>query len=394
MNDRADAAAGAAGGGVRDRLRARLLELCATPSPSLSEAAVVALVRRDLERLGLTVREDDAGERLGGDSGNLIAELAGGRPERVVLNAHLDTVPLVPGAPLAPFVEGDMIRTDGTQILGADDKAGVAVVLGILHALASTPLERRPTVVAVFTVAEERGLLGAHALDVAALRADVGFAFDGEVPVGEVITGAVYKESLRIVVRGRRAHAALEPEKGVHAIAAAAAVVAGFPLGRDGDRVANLGRISGGGASNVVPDEVVLEGEARAFDADDLEGLLAAIRATAARAVDAFGASVRVDRERLYDGYDVPADAAALLWLRAAAPRHGLRLTTVRSIGGSDTNVFNGKGLQTVNVGLGMHGIHSVDEWIDVGDLARVVGWVVGALVEQPGGGAGAVVAP
>jgi tripeptide aminopeptidase len=364
------------------RLRDRLVALCAVASPSLAEAAVASAVRAELEGWGLAVREDGAGAALGGDSGNLIAELPGGRPERVVLNAHLDTVPPVPGVPLAPVVEGHVVRTDGRQILGADDKAGVAVVLELLRALRDAPFERRPTVLATFTVAEERGLRGAHELDVAALRADLGFVFDGEVAVGEVIAAAVYKEALTLTVRGRRAHAALEPEKGVHAIAAAAEVVRAFPLGLQPDgAVANLGAIRGGGASNVVPDEVVLEGEARAFERPRLDELLREIGLGAAAAVAPLGARVELAHLRLYDGYDVPDDAPAFARLRTAAPAHGLQVVKVRSIGGSDTNVFNQKGLPTVNVGLGMHEIHSVDEWIDVRDLARVVAWVRDALL-------------
>jgi tripeptide aminopeptidase len=380
--DPTDAAVPEHASGLRARLRRRLIELCATPSPSLAERRVAARVRAELEGWGLEVREDDAAAVIGGEAGNLIAELPGGRPERVVLNAHLDTVPLLPGEPLAPVVEGDVVRTSGRQILGADDKAGVAIVLELVDALQATPFEARPTLVAVFTVAEEVGLRGAHALDVAGLRADLGFVFDGEVPVGEVIAAAVYKEAVTITVRGRRAHAALEPEKGVHAIAAAAEVVRGFPLGaQPGGAVANLGRVAGGGASNVVPDEVVLEGEARAFTPERLEELLREIRLSAAAAVAPLGASAEVAHRRLYDGYDVSEDATPFAWLRAAASAHGIEVAKVRSIGGSDTNVFNQQGLPTVNVGVGMHDIHSVDEWIDVGDLARVAAWLRDALL-------------
>ncbi len=366
---------------LKARLRDRFVALCAVPSPSLAEGAVAALVRAELEGWGLEVVEDGAAAVIGGRCGNLVAELAGGRPERIVLNAHLDTVPPVPGVPLAPIVDGDVVSSDGRQILGADDKAGVAVVLELLRALRERPFERRPTVVVVLTVAEEVGLRGAHALDVAGLRGDFGFAFDGEVPVGEVIGAAVFKEALTITVRGRRAHAALEPAKGVHAIAAAAEVVRAFPLGAQPDgAVANLGSVRGGGASNVIPDEVVLEGEARAFRRDRLEALLGEIGASAAAAVARIEATVEVVHRRLYDGYDVPDDALPFAWLRAAAPAHGIEVVKVRSIGGSDTNVFNQRGLPTVNVGVGMHEIHSVDEWIDVGDLARVVAWVGDAL--------------
>jgi di/tripeptidase len=202
----------------------------------------------------------------------------------VVLNAHLDTVPPVPGVPLAPVVAGHVVRTDGRQILGADDKAGVAVVLELLRALRDAPFERRPTVLATFTVAEERGL--------------------------------------------RR------PPRWCAASRSACSRAAPSPTS-----------------------------------------------ARSAAAVAPLGARVEVAHRRLYDGYDVPHDAPALARLRAAAPAHGIEVAVVRSIGGSDTNVFNVRGLPTVNVGLGMHAIHSVDEWIDVRDLARVVAWVRDALL-------------
>jgi len=373
---------------LRARLRDDLLTLCAIPSPSGAERAVVDHVASALRAMGADVREDDAGPRLGGDAGNLVAELPGGRPERVLLNAHVDTVPLVAGVPLEPVAEaaddsageGVIVRCRDRQVLGSDDKAGVAIVLELMRRAAATPVGDRPTLLAVLTVGEERGLLGAHHLDVVALRADLGFVFDGEVGIGEVIGAAVFKQALTLRVLGRRAHAALEPERGVHALLAAAAVVQTFPLGRDGDVVANLGRVEGGGASNVVPDEVLLTGEARAFDERALELLLERIERVAREAVAPLGASVEVASERLYDGYDLGHAAAPFAWLRAAAPVHGIELGTVRSIGGSDANVFNQRGVPTVNVGIGMHDIHSVDEWIDVRDLARACAWVGDAL--------------
>ena len=374
-------------GSVAD-LRERLVALCSVPSVSLGERALVDVLWSELETLGATVREDGAADVLGGDAGNLIAELPGGGPERVMLNAHVDTVPLVAGVPLEPIAvpaddsggERVIVRCRERQVLGADDKAGVAIVMALMQRAAAAPFERRPTLLAVFTVGEERGLKGAHALDVAGLRADLGFVFDGEVAVGEVIAAAVAKAALTLRVRGRRAHAALEPERGVHAIAAAAAVVQAFPLGRDGETVANLGRIEGGGASNVVPDEVVLHGEARAFDDAALTALLERIEARAAAAAAACGATCTLTSERLYDAYDLDESATPFDWLRRAAAEHAIEVTKVRSIGGSDTNVFNQKGLATVNVGIAMHDIHSVDEWIDVRDLVRVTDWLSDAI--------------
>lgn len=359
----------------------RLVDLCATPSPSRDERAVADKLRGELEALGLTVREDDAGTSTGGNAGNLIAELTGGLPGRVVLAAHMDTVPLAQGELLAPLVDGTTLRTTGKQILGADDKAGVSVVLELVARAAATPFAARPTLVAVITVCEELGLLGAKHLDVAALRADYGYSFDGEVPVGELITSAVFKEDVTFTVAGRAAHAALEPERGVHAIKAAAAVVAAIPLGRVADdQVLNIGAIEGGGSTNVIPARVVMRGEFRSFSAERLEELATRVVALAEAAAAEHGARLSVERKRLYAGYALPDDSLPVMRLVEAAEANGVEVRTVASIGGSDTSIFNQKGLPTVNVGVNMHEIHSVNEWIDVADLARVVAWVGAAL--------------
>ncbi len=362
-------------------MQERLVDLCRVPSPSRSERRMADRLREEFEALGMVVSEDDAGTSTGGDAGNLVAELGGGLSGRIVLAAHMDTVPLVPGVPLAPEVEGSVVRSGGQQVLGADDKAGVSVVLELLERAAKTPFGKRPTLVAVITVCEELGLLGAKHLDVAALRADYAYSFDGEVAVGELITSAVFKDDVTMSVIGRAAHAALEPERGVHAIKAAAAVVEAIPLGRVADdQVLNIGAIAGGGPTNVVPALVTLRAEFRAFSVERMEELAARVTALAEAAAERHGALVEVERRRLYDGYAIADDAPPIRRLAASAEGLGVRLRTVASIGGSDTSILNQKGLSTVNVGIGMHEIHSVNEWIDAQDLALVVEWVGAAL--------------
>lgn len=360
----------------------RLVQLCSIASPSRAERQVADRLRRLFEELGAIVREDDAAGALGGNAGNLIAELPGDMPERIVLAAHMDTVPLVPGRPLEPVVEGTVVRSSGRQILGADDKAGVVVVLGLMERAARLPINQRPTLIAVMTVCEEVGLKGARHLDVGALQADYAYSFDGEVPVGELITAAVFKEDITLTVAGRAAHAALEPDQGVHAILAAARVMNAIPLGRVADdQVTNIGAITGGGATNVVPAEVILRGEARAFTEGRLEELIATIERRAQAAAMDVGASVTLESERLYAGYSIAADAIPIARLADAAPGVGISMRLVSSIGGSDTSILNQKGLPTVNVGVGMNAIHSVDEWIDVAGLVRVIDWVGSAVL-------------
>ena len=373
---------------LQQRLQNTLVELCSIPSPTFHERKVADYIRTTLEARGLTVREDEAGKVLGGDTGNLICELPGDLPARIVLVSHMDTVPPVSGIPLQPIVDGDRIHTAGRQILGADNKAGVSVALELLSGLQAFPPSERPTIIAVFTIAEERGLLGARQLDVASLKADVAYVLDGEVPVGEIIATAPYKEAIKITVPGRRAHAALEPERGIHAIAVAARIITSFPLGRlTKTSVTNLGMIEGGTATNVIPDEVTLHGELRSFTADELEALAARVSSELDAESHRSGVEIRMERTRLYDGYDVPLDAQSLRRLQTAAQQHDdIRFQRVASIGGSDTNILMGKGLEAVDVGLGMHEIHSKDEWILTSDLERVTAWLLSALLvaEKP----------
>lgn len=368
---------------LQERLTETLLALCRIPSPTFHEREVATFIRTYLEARGLQVREDGAAKALGGNSGNLICEVPGALPGRIALVAHMDTVPLVPGAPVAPLVDGDRVHTGGKQILGADDKAGVSVALELVNGLCLIPPAERPTVLAVFTVAEEQGLLGARELDVTALAADYAYVLDGEVPVGEVIATAPYKEAITITVKGRRAHAALEPERGVHAMAAAARVIAAFPLGRlSATAVTNLGTIAGGVATNVIPDEVTIRGELRSFSDGELETLVE--RIARGHAAEAARSNVMIEmvRTRLYDGYDISLEAPSLVRLRQAAEgRSDLVFKKVASMGGSDTNILVGKGLEAVDVGLGMHEIHSQDEWILVSDLVRVTDWLLAAVL-------------
>ena len=381
QSDAQPASASASDQALTARLRDRLVTLCKVASPTRNERQIADLLTAEFKALGATVTEDDAGAAVSGNAGNLIAELAGELPGRIVLTAHMDTVPLTPGQPLEPVVEGSIVRASGKQILGADDKAGVTIVLELMQRAAALPASKRPSLIAVITVCEELGLKGARHLDVAALDADYAYSFDGEVPVGELITSAVFKEDLTIHVTGRAAHAALEPERGVHAILAAARVVDSFPMGRVAtDQVANIGFVQGGGPTNVVTAEVTLRGEARAFSEERLAELLATISTRAETAAATLGATVRVESERLYDGYRIEDDATPVARLNAAAEPLALHVTSVASIGGSDTSILNQKGLPTVNVGVGMNDIHSVNEWIDASGLARVVKWVGAAL--------------
>jgi tripeptide aminopeptidase len=341
------------------------LELAAIPSPSGSEEAVAEHARAYLRDLGVLAETDEAG--------NLLARVpatGAGEGTAVFLCAHLDTVP--PAGPIEPVVEDGVVRNAAGTILGADDKAAVAVMLEAVRLLLA---EGRPHagVELLFTTREETGLQGACAFDTTRLQARAGLVYDYAGPVGEIVVAAPSARTVDAVFTGRPAHAGINPEDGASAIAAAARAVSDLRLGRlDGETTANVGTIAGGSARNVVPSSCRLAAEARSRDGF----------AFAAAVCDC---EVETEVRDQYRGYRIGAADPALALARTALERCGIEPVEVEVGGGSDVNVFVERGLSCVNVANGMANIHSADEHIAVADLETMVG-VTLAFVEAARG--------
>jgi tripeptide aminopeptidase len=351
-----------------DRVRDTLLELVQIDSLSKREGRIAARLADELRGLDAEVEFDDAGTRVGGEVGNLIAHVAGTTDAPpLLLCAHMDTVE--PGVGVKPVVEGDVIRTDGTTVLGGDDKSGVAIVLECLRACRERGL-RHPPLEIVFTICEEIGLLGARHLDVAKVRARRGLVFDSDA-VGVVFTRAPGSNHVEVVVHGRAAHAGMAPEQGVSAIQVAAHAIASMRLGRiDAETTANLGVVHGGRAVNIVPDEVTIRGEARSHDAAKLDAQCAHMRACFEEAAARFpGARADVRIETSYAAMAVPDDAPIMRLVRAAAARVGRTIESAGMGGGCDANILNHRGFEVVNLGTGMREIHTTKEWLKVSDM-------------------------
>jgi tripeptide aminopeptidase len=287
----------------------------------------------------------------------------------------MDTV--APGEGVKPVVEGDVIRTDGTTVLGGDDKSGIAIICEVLRVLRERRIPHGP-IDAVFTICEEKGLLGARHLETERLRARMGVVLDSDAP-GFLFTRAPGANLIRVRVHGLEAHAGMAPERGLSAIRIAAEAIAAMRLGRiDDETTANLGVVQGGTAVNVVPNLVEIRGEARSHDEQRLAAQTEHMRrcfeeAAGRHSVTAGGettrARVEFDVERQYDSMNVP-DAAPIVQLvvRAGASlRHAVTVTGMG--GGCDANILNRRGFEVANLGTGMREIHTVKEWLDVGDM-------------------------
>ncbi|MFL5959463.1 MAG: M20/M25/M40 family metallo-hydrolase [Gaiellaceae bacterium] len=348
------------------------LELVSLPTPSGEERAAADVVLRYLRELGLEPDEDAFG--------NVYARVeptADGTP--LFFCAHLDTVP--PSGELRPVVEDELIRNAGGTILGGDNKAAVVQMLeGVRRVL----VENVPQagIELLFTRQEEVGLLGAAAFDHTRLRARLGFVYDQEGSIGEIILGAPSAQGLEITFRGRAAHAGMAPEEGRSAIRAAAKAIADLRLGRvDEETTANVGLIRGGTAGNIVPEECSFVAEARSHDERKLADLVQEMLEACAFAASETECEVQTELRKTYRGYRFAKSDDVVRLAADALGRCGHEVRYGFSGGAADANVFNDRGLRCLNLTSGVHDFHSPDERISVADLDEMVDVTV-ALVD------------
>jgi tripeptide aminopeptidase len=357
-----------------------LFELAAIPSPPGQERGVADVVLRYLRGLGLEPDEDDCGPRIGSTAGNVYAKLeptAEGTP--LFLCAHMDTVP--PDGKLEPVVEDGVVRNAAGTILGGDNKAAITAMLeGVRRVL----VEGLPHagIELVFTPQEEVGLVGANAFAQDRLHAQVGYVYDQEGAIGEVVLGAPWSRALEVRFHGRSAHAGMAPEEGRSAIQAAAKAIADLRLGRvDELTTANVGTISGGTAGNVVPEWCTFLAEARSHDEAALGELVQEMLDAFSFAATETECDVETTMRKSYDGYRLTRGEPAVALAAAAFARCGFEPRYGLSGGGADANVFNQHGRRCVNLSHGVYGFHTPDEHVSVEDLEAMVDVTV-ALVE------------
>ena len=345
-------------------------DLAAIPSPSGRERAVADRTLEFLRDLGLEPTEDDAGARIGSDMGNIYVALpptGDGDGTPIFLNAHLDTVP--PTAPIDPEVRNGVVVNRHDTILGADNKAAVAVMLA---AVADLVRSGRPHagVELVLTPMEEVGLRGAKEFDTSRLRARVGYCYDHAAPIGNIVLAAPTQRTVRFRFIGRAAHAGIAPEDGRSAIVAAGRAIADMPLGRiDAETTANVGIVKGGIAGNIVPPECLVEAEARSRNPGRLREQVQAMLDAATFAANLAECELESRIEPEYEGYRFARSDPAVRLAARALEACGREPVYIESGGGADANVWNAGGLECVNLCNGMAEIHTASEHIAASDL-------------------------
>ncbi|ASN05332.1 M20/M25/M40 family metallo-hydrolase [Virgibacillus necropolis] len=366
----------------KERLVDEFLELVQIDSETKYEAEIAEVLKKKFTDLGLEVTEDNSKEVTGHGAGNLICNLKGTKEniDPIYFTSHMDTV--VPGNGIKPSIKDGYIVSDGSTILGADDKAGLAAIFEMIRTLKENNIDHGE-IQFIITAGEESGLVGAKALDASLLKAKYGYAIDSNGEVGDIIVAAPTQAKLFTTMKGKTAHAGVAPEQGVSAITLAAKAISKMPLGRiDDETTANIGRFEGGKQTNIVCDYVEILAEARSLVPAKMEAQVEKMKQAFESTANEYGGTAEVDVQIMYPGFKQKAGDQVVEVARNAAKTIGHESKLLTSGGGSDANVIAGHGIPTVNLAVGYEDIHTTNERIAVEDLVRISEYIT-AIVQE-----------
>jgi tripeptide aminopeptidase len=368
-------------GAERERLGETFEALCRIESPSGHERACADWVAAELDGMGIGVEEDRAGPAAGSDSGNLLARLPGSGPDSVLLCTHLDTVPLT--APIEPVIVDGGWENANEGILGADNKAAVAVALELARRLRAAAEPPEVGLELLFTVCEEVSLRGAKAFDRSLLVSRFGYVFDHASAIGEIVLASPTHYRVVADVRGRAAHAGIRPESGRSAILAAARGIAAMRLGRvDPETTANVGTIAGGTGLNVVAEHCRVEAEARSIDPARAEATATELVDQLQEAADASECDLDITVERMFEGYRTRGREDGVVLAERALRQCGYQPSHIVTGGASDANVLRAAGLPCTNLANGTERNHEPGERVSIDALEGMLDVAI-ALVEH-----------
>lgn len=358
----------------KDRVLNNFLEMVKIPSPSKNEREIGNYLKKSLKELGAEVVEDNAGEKCGGNCGNIIGFFKGELEGTVLFSSHMDTV--LPCEKIEPIFENGVIKTDGTSVLGGDDKGGIAAILEMLRYMKEKKI-RHKSIVVIFSICEEIGLLGAKNLDIEKYSVDKAFVLDSSGKPGKVIIQAPSAAKGTLKVIGKPAHAGLAPEDGINALLVASSAITKIKLGRvDDETTSNIGKIIGGKSSNIVLPEISMLYEARSLSKEKLDSLLKETKEIFNETAKEFGAKFEENIKIEYPGFKLSENSEIVKLVEKACKKAEIEFVATSSGGGSDTNIYNSKGIPAVNLAVGMTKVHTVDEFIkldDIIDLTKIL---------------------
>lgn len=370
----------------QERIVQEFIELVQVDSETMHEEEISIVLKKKFSELGLKVVEDDSKERTGHGAGNLIitweADQLTDAPH-IFFTCHMDTV--TPGVGIKPSLgEDGWITSDGTTILGADDKAGIAAILEAIRVIQEQKIPHGQ-VQFIITAGEESGLRGARAFDPELMDAEFGYAIDSNGEIGAIAVAAPTQAKITMTIIGKSAHAGVNPEDGISAIQVASKAISRMNLGRiDHETTANIGKFFGGGPTNIVCDRVQLDAEARSIVQEKVDKQIAQMREALETTTREYNAECEFRSEIVYPAFNFNENDAVVQLAQRAIANLGLTSRVFHSGGGSDANIFNGFGIPTVNLALGYENIHTTKERIKAADMLKASEMVV-AIIQESG---------
>lgn len=346
---------------MNQRLVDQFIEMVKIPSESGNEKEMIEYLENEFQKLGAETTIDDYG--------NLVAKIDAKGCEGIdpiLLSCHADTVK--PGVGISPIIENGIIKSNGTTILAADDKAGIAEMLEALRTA-----DIHPPIEVAISRQEEIGLLGVKNMDYGLISAKRGFLLDNDTLDTIVIGGPSYF-AIDVEVKGRAAHAGMEPEKGINAIYAASKAISQLNLGRlDHETTANVGVIGGGIIRNGVPDSATFLAECRSLNHSKAKKLAGEMEEIIKQQVENTGAEVKIKIDNLCKAVDIPEDSWTVKTAQQALKTVGIDAKTTFITGFTDASIYNNKGIEMAVVGIGARLEHSTEEHIYIKDMEKAV---------------------
>ncbi len=368
-----------------DRMAETFKTLVRIDSVSREEGAISKEIVKMVEAMGAETAMDSSGPFTGSETGNLVVRFKGNRSvSPILLSAHMDTVE--PGRGVAPVLKDGIFRSNGTTILGGDDKTAIAIILEVVTTIQENRLPCGPIEV-VLTTCEEIGLLGAKHLDFNLISATFGYVLDSADTEG-IVNRAPAANKVRFTVHGKDAHAGANPERGINAISLAGRAIAGIESGRiDHETTCNIGTIEGGMASNIVPSLVTVTGEVRSHDPEKLDritnDMVASFNSVIDESREIYGGDLpRLDIEidNDFKNTNIPQNHPVIVLAKKAAENLGREMVAKTTGGGADANIFFEKGIVAGVLGTGMHDVHSVREYAVLDEMVKTAELIVEIL--------------
>ncbi len=364
----------------RERLVNNFVDMVKVDSPSGKELEMAKWLVGYLKERGIEAVIDNAGEKMGGNCGNIVAYIKGQDSENpICFAAHMDQV--MPCLGVNPIVEGNIVKTDETTTLGADDKGGIAAILEGLEAVLEEKVPHRD-IYLLFTVSEEVGLLGAKNFNPENLPCKDVVILDAGGPTGTIAYKAPAQENIKVTFHGKKAHAGIAPEKGINAIVVASHAISNMHIGRiDELTTSNIGRIEGGGATNVVTDKVTFTAEIRSHIDEKLQEEIEHMKKCCEEAAVKFNTTCEFEHKNSYPSFELSKDSYVFKLSEEALRKAGVEPIPMIIGGGSDANIIANLGYRCAILSLGMHEVHTVNEYLNIDELYQAAQTVYNMMV-------------